>query len=276
MNLVTFAFLLLVAPVAPPAGAALVPAVASGRAPSDVAAPPPSATLMKSGVASEIIVRGRGAAHPGDNDCVKLHYTAWKRDGSLLGSSGQQQEPVSECLASMIPGVAQAVRTMVVGERRRVWVPARLMVRAGDDDALPTTDATFDVALFEIVKAPPVPSHLKSPPASATKTASGLVVQVLKRGTGTQHPTATSRVQVDFSGWTSDGRLIESSVMAHHPAVFEMAAVIRGWREALSSMVTGQKVRLWIPAALAYGPKPRRGQPKGDLVYELELLSLDH
>ena len=39
-------------------------------------------------------------------------------------------------------------------------------------------------------------------------------------------------------------------------------------------MVVGDKVRLWIPRDLAYGEKPRRGQPKGDLVYELELLAI--
>ena len=40
-------------------------------------------------------------------------------------------------------------------------------------------------------------------------------------------------------------------------------------------MVVGDKVRVWIPTAMAFGKKPRRGQPKGDLVYELELLSLE-
>jgi peptidylprolyl isomerase len=62
--------------------------------------------------------------------------------------------------------------------------------------------------------------------------------------------------------------------MAKRPVVFDMVGVIAGWREALLDMVPGQKVRLWIPAALAYGAKPRRRQPKGDLVYELELPSI--
>ncbi len=37
-------------------------------------------------------------------------------------------------------------------------------------------------------------------------------------------------------------------------------------------MVVGDKMRLWIPAALAYGAKPASpGNPAGDLVFDLEL-----
>jgi peptidylprolyl isomerase len=125
----------------------------------------------------------------------------------------------------------------------------------------------------EIQKAPLPPDHLERPPRSARHLPSGLAIQILRKGTGTEHPTESSEVTLHFSGWTSDGRLVESSVMAHHPAVFPLRGVIAGWREALLSMVLGSKVRLWIPSALAY-PTPRRGQPTGDLVYELELLAI--
>ena len=40
-------------------------------------------------------------------------------------------------------------------------------------------------------------------------------------------------------------------------------------------MVVGDEVRVWIPAELAYGDKPRRGAPAGDLVYDLELVALE-
>jgi peptidylprolyl isomerase len=175
----------------------------------------------------------------------------------------------------MVPGVAEAVKKMVVGERRRVWVPAALTVRKGGDEPRPGEDATFDVELVEVIRAPSLPSDLTSPPRGAMRMESGLIMKVLRPGTGTAHPGPRSRVKLDFSGWTTDGKLIGSSVMAHHPARFEMVGVIRGWREALLTMVQGRKVRLWIPASLAYGAKPRRGQPKGDLVYDLEVLAID-
>jgi peptidylprolyl isomerase len=172
----------------------------------------------------------------------------------------------------MFVGVADALKMMVVGEERRLWVPADLTYKMDDpDEPPPRADVTFDVELLEIQKAPPTPRELKVP-RSARKTPSGLAVQVLRKGRGTRHPGPGSRMTLHFSGWTTDGRLIESSVMAGQPATYELEGVLPGWREALQGMAVGDKVRLWIPAALAFGEKPRRGQPHGDVVYELELL----
>jgi peptidylprolyl isomerase len=249
-------------------GAAASPAAA---APSDVAAPPPQAIHRPSGVAMMVLARGHGRERPRDNDCVKVHFTAWKRDGALLSDSRRQGQPLTQCLRATCPGVVEALKEMAVGERRRVWVPARLTHVGGDDEHSPLVDATFDLELFDIQRAPATPQ--RQPPRAARKLASGLAIQVLRRGSNARHPTTSDRVMLHFSGWTSDGRLIESSVMANHPAVFAMNAVIAGWREALATMVVGDKVRLWIPQALAY-PRPRRGQPRGDLVYELELVAI--
>jgi peptidylprolyl isomerase len=243
------------------------------RAPADVASPPANASRLPSGVVTKLLKAGRGVGHPGANDCVKVHYTAWKRDGSLLTDSRARPEPPVQCLGTMFPGVAQALKKMVPGEQRRVWVPAPLTYAGDDDDKPPGADATFDVELLEILKAPRLPPDLKRPPAN--RTPSGLIIRTLKRGAGSESPSGNRRVKLHFSGWTADGKLIESSVMAGQPAVFELTTVIAGWREALGRMVTGDKVRIWIPPALAYGDRPRRGQPRGSLVYELELLGIE-
>jgi peptidylprolyl isomerase len=247
---------------------------ATPPAPSDVASPPADATSTPSGIAMRVLQKGRGARHPQPNDCVKVHFTAWKRDGSFLSSTRQWGDPQNQCLAMALPGVAEALRTMVVGEQLRVWVPASLTFTGDEEDRAAQVDATFDLELFEIVKAPPTPAHLASPPSTARKTASGLAIEVLRKGKGRQRPADRNQVKLDFSGWTTDGRLVESSVMARHPAIFPMSGVMPGWREALAQMVVGDKVRLWIPRELAFGPHPRRRQPKGDFVYELELLEI--
>jgi peptidylprolyl isomerase len=262
------AFVLCLAANAPPAAPGQLPA------PYDVAAPPAGALKTPSGVAIEILRRGRGRQHPRANDCVKLHFSAWKRDGTFLSDTRRWRDPQSQCLVTAFPGVAEALKKMVPGELCRVWVPARLTFRPDDDDAPPSVDVTLDIELYEIVAAPPTPSDLKAPPAGARRTSSGLVIETLKKGKGSQHPQDANQVKLDFSGWSADGRLIESSVMAHHPAIFPMTGVMRGWREALLQMGVGDKVRLWIPRDLAFGAQAARGQPKGDLVYELELLEI--
>ena len=77
------------------------------------------------------------------------------------------------------------------------------------------------------------------------------------------------------SAWRSDGRLFETTVMGKQPALINVAMMPLGVREALSMMVTGEKARFWLPAALAYGEKPaNRFHPPGDMVYEIELIDV--
>ena len=60
-----------------------------------------------------------------------------------------------------------------------------------------------------------------------------------------------------------------------HPAVFLLGTTLAGWREGLEYMVAGEKARLWIPAALAYGEHPvDKMVPAGDLVYDIELVAI--
>jgi 2-C-methyl-D-erythritol 4-phosphate cytidylyltransferase len=103
---------------------------------------------------------------------------------------------------------------------------------------------------------------------------SGLASRVLEAGTGTEHPAATSRVVVHYTGWTTDGRMFDSSVVRGQPALFPLNGVIRGWTEGVQLMVEGEKRRFWIPANLAYGENPGGGRPGGLLVFDVELIDI--
>jgi FKBP-type peptidyl-prolyl cis-trans isomerase len=118
------------------------------------------------------------------------------------------------------------------------------------------------------------PSDVAAPPADANKTSSGLAYKVLSPGSGTAHPKATSTVVVHYSGWTTDGKMFDSSVARGQPASFPLNRVIAGWTEGLQLMVSGEKTRFWIPGNLAYGDKPRGGAPGGTLVFDVELLEI--
>src|SRR5258706_484963 len=133
-----------------------------------------------------------------------------------------------------------------------------------------------DLELVELGRAPPTPTDLLAPPKKALRLPSGLALLVLKKGQGIEHPSMQGRVTMHFSGWKTDGTLVESTTMGGRPALFEVRELIPGWREGLLRMVVGEKTRLWIPAMLAYGNEPtRRGVPAGPLVYDIELLSLE-
>jgi peptidylprolyl isomerase len=125
-------------------------------------------------------------------------------------------------------------------------------------------------------KTPAAPPDVAAPPADSTRTASGLASKVLTPGSGKDHPRPEDKVKVHYTGWTKDGKSFDSSVARGEPAEFGVSEVIKGWTEGLQLMVAGEKRRLWIPAALAYGDgdKARGGAPAGDLVFDVELLEI--
>ena len=86
----------------------------------------------------------------------------------------------------------------------------------------------------------PAPSDVAAPPADAAKTASGLTTKILTPGTGKEHPTKDDLATVDYTGWTTDGKMFDSSVASGKPATFPVSRVIPGFSEALQLMVTGE------------------------------------
>ncbi len=117
----------------------------------------------------------------------------------------------------------------------------------------------------------PAPADVKTPPPDAKKTSSGLAYKVVKAGTGAKHPKSTDVVTVHYTGWTTDGKMFDSSVTRNEPASFPLNQVIAGWTEGLQLMVEGEKTRFWIPESLAYkGQRP----PLGMLVFDVELIKI--
>jgi peptidylprolyl isomerase len=119
----------------------------------------------------------------------------------------------------------------------------------------------------------PAPPDVAAPPAGSLKTASGLSTLVLQPGQGTRRPRTTDRVTVHYSGWTTDGKMFDSSVTRGEPATFGVDEVIDGWTEGLQMMVEGEKRRFWIPESLAY--KGQSGSPQGMLVFDVELIKIN-
>lgn len=247
-------------------------------APPDVAAPPPDAKKTASGLATKVLTPGKGTEKPTATDRVKVHYTGWTKDGRMFDSSIPRGEPTVFGVGEVIKGWTEALQLMVAGEKRRVWIPAALAYGDQPRMGTPSGDLVFDVELIEILKAakpPPVPTDVKAPPKDAKKTESGLAYKVLQKGKGKQHPTATSRVTVHYTGWTTDGKMFDSSVVRGEPATFPLSGVIKGWTEGVQLMVEGEKTRFWIPAEMGYGATPKRpGAPAGMLVFDIELISI--
>ena len=261
MGLITFAFLLCLALETPqPTTSKAIPP------PPDVAAPPADAVKTASGLASKVIAPGTGKDHPTVEDLVTVHYTGWKIDGSMFDSSVAKGKPAVFAVNRVIAGFSEGLRLMVPGEKRRLWIPESLAYKGARE---PKGMLVFDVELFGMPNRPP--PDVKAPPADAKKTASGLAYRILTQGTGGRHPKASSQVTVHYTGWTTDGKMFDSSVVRGQPATFGLDGVIPGWTEGLQLMVEGEKTRFWIPEKLAY---KGQGAPYGTLVFDVELLKI--
>ena len=243
-------------------------------APADVAAPPANAERTPSGLASVVLQAGSGSEKPKLEDQVKVHYSGWTADGKMFDSSVVRGEPTEFGVTQVIKGWTEGLQLMTVGEKRRFWIPAGLAYGDSPRPGAPKGQLTFDVELLDIVHPPEAPKDVAAAPTSAKKTASGLRYNVLKPGTGKDHPTPSNRVKVHYSGWTTDGKMFDSSVARGRPATFGVTQVIKGWTEGLQLMVVGEKTRFWIPADLAYGENPGGGRPGGTLVFDVELLEI--
>lgn len=233
--------------------------------PADLTNPPADAEKGENGLVTKRLVEGTGTVKPKGNDIVKLRYTVWKSDGTLI----QHVAPPRAAGLSMnklVPGWRQAVEQMVVGEKRRAWVPPAL--NGGKLDL----GMVFDTELLEVLEYPETPADVAAPPADAQVTASGLAYKVLRPGTGTERPRKRDLVIVHYTGWTTGGNLFDSSVLRATPAEFPVDAMIKGWIEGLQLMTAGEKTRFWIPAKLAYAND--KTKPQGTLVFDVELLEI--
>jgi len=132
----------------------------------------------------------------------------------------------------------------------------------------------FTLSAAQAALASPIaaPDDVAKIPADAKVEKSGLATKILTKGSGEKHPTATSTVEVHYTGWTTDGKMFDSSVVRGKKISFGLNQVIAGWTEGLQLMVVGEKRRLWIPQNLAYGGRP--GAPAGMLVFDVELFDI--
>ncbi len=130
---------------------------------------------------------------------------------------------------------------------------------------------------------------------SAEELPSGLRIQVIKSGDGTK-PKTGDNVLVNYAGWLADGTLFDTSEkeIAEKFGKFENlnqlhrgdfspspmnyspdSRLIPGFKEGLLRMGVGDKLRLFIPPHLGYGPQGGGPiPPNAELIFDLELVDI--
>jgi peptidylprolyl isomerase len=149
------------------------------------------------------------------------------------------------------------------------WSRTVALVLAGVAGAAPGLAQAPEAPRVSVAIAP---ADVAAPPAGAETTASGLAWTRLATGTGTARPEPADIAIVQYTGWTAEGNLLDSSVLRGRPSAFAMDRIIDGLGEGLQLMVEGEKRRLWIPAALAYAGVQDLWQ--GPVTFDVELLDI--
>jgi FKBP-type peptidyl-prolyl cis-trans isomerase len=139
------------APAVNPPPASPPPAPSAGiPPPPDVAAPPANATKTASGISWLIVKPGTGTIHPKPTSTVKVHYTGWKTNGESFDSSTLRGQPIEFRLDGVIKGWTEGVQLMVLGEKRRFWIPGALAYDLIPDPTAPKGMLVFDIELLDI------------------------------------------------------------------------------------------------------------------------------
>ena len=225
--------------------------------PADVAAAPDDAVKTDSGLASKVLKAGNGDKKPTAADTLTVHYSGWTTDGKMFDSSVKRGEPSSFPLNGVIKGWTEGLQLMVVGEKRRFWIPEDLAYGpAVEGGGRPGGMLCFDVELLEIKDAP-------KPPEDTEKTAGGVAYKITKEGAG-EKPGPDKVISFHFTAKTMDGRTMQDTRTQPAPASATLDKLPPALGEILADMKVGELRTSWLPEAQA---------PGGFIVADIELVS---
>ncbi len=108
------------------------------------------------------------------------------------------------------------------------------------------------------------------------KTESGLLYLVETEGTGAKAVNGNDQVRVMYKGTLPNGSVFDSSYERGDTAQFGLNQVIPGWAEGIRLVGEGGKIKLWIPAELAYGEQgvPQKIASNQAIAFEVELIQV--
>ena len=78
------------------------------------------------GLQYQILQRGEGTQNPSARSKVKVHYHGTLLNGTVFDSSVDRGEPISFGLNQVISGWTEGLQLMVVGDKFRFFIPAKL------------------------------------------------------------------------------------------------------------------------------------------------------
>ena len=264
--------------------------------------------LVAKETAAKVVLEGKGDLIK-ENQNVQFKSVAYSaEDGKLLGSGFGQAAlnlPTTEELNKQMPALYDTFLATKVGSWIAFVEPEADAAAAPSASPAPSdkpvtakTVVVLKVIAAEDIPPAPEPSKTFTPDEVAKlksegalpsvemkdgkpvitipegkESPKGLVVDVIKEGTG-KVAAAESTVVANYSGvrW-DDGKTFDSSYERGEPSEFPLTGVIQGWTKGLTGLKAGTEVMLTIPGDMGYGMDEATsgGSPAGTLVFFVEL-----
>ncbi len=226
--------------------------------------PPTYAIPTASGISYDVFQTVGAERRARDWDRLSIRYAAFSSSGDLIATN--TSGPLTVVQPAMLsPGWADALKRLGPGDRGRFWLPASVT-----DEGL--NAEILDIEVTKITKwpQPPAPPQDLSPPPQAKHLKNGIRYLVLETGDKKRPVTHGAHLVVEYTAYSMNGRVVDSSVARGRPTYFTTNSVSRGLESALTTMVVGQHSRFWIPAQLTNN---NNNHNDGELLFDIKVLT---
>jgi FK506-binding protein 9/10 len=219
----------------------------------------------------EVLQEGDGAVVQA-GDYITAHYTLDLADGTRVQSSRPEEGgrgPFQTTIGAgfAIQGWDRAIPGMKVGERSRLTIPPELGYGENERPGIPAgSTLVFDIEVLEAQHSP-------------VTLPDGISYEILEEGDG-EVVRRGDEISAHYTVFLPDGKMVQSSrpdLGGRGPFDTRVGVgrLIDGWDSAIPGMRVGERRKLFVPSALAYG-EAGQGQdipPDTDLTFEVEILS---
>ena len=211
-----------------------------------------------------------------------------KQNPSMFDEKGNPKkadEPFQAALNRVFPGWAEGVKLVGVGGKIKLYIPAELAFgERGTREVGPNEAVEFEVEVVSVVSASAAAERssnwlsAKSQEPGVQKTETGLLYSIVESGNLKKAAkNDEDEVEVYYVGKLQDGTVFDSCPAENgKPIKFPLNRVIKGWTEGMKLIGPGGKIKLYIPAELAYGKAGAGANigPNEALEFEVELVSV--
>ncbi len=211
-------------------------------------------------------------------DVVSVHYIGSLDDSTVFDSSYDRAQPITFEVGAgrVIKGWDEGLTYMHLGDSALFIIPSNIAYGERKTGKIPANSTLhFIVKIVDIKKAI---KPWKVNQKDRVYIEDSLSYIIVEKGNGDAAETG-NRVSMQYSGYYTDWRKFDSSYDNDGKA-FEVILgrhrVIDGWDKGIVGMKVGEKRRLYIPYALAYGENGRQPiPPKTDLIFDVELTKVE-